>query len=811
MKTTLTDRNIIKVAKGNQGMVLCICLMVTCLPNWASYAQPTSKNQAAKGYPKALEKMIAASEQLEKTDIEEAHRLSEQALAAAQQYGDPYLMACAQRQFANTTLAQGRVRETIGLYESALFGFKQLRLEKELYEVYNKLGSAYYHLHDWELSRQNWKLAADGFKSLGDKKSEAKTLANIALIHFEIGEYAQALALSDAAMGYFEKMGDEYLIATICSNKGNTYFALSHYPKALENFQRARQIFEQQGTTGMLAITLNNIALIYQVLSNPKEALKYQLQALDIFEKMGNRLLQIRVLTNIASSYSELGHYEQALNYIGKSLEMSRIEQDTFQEVVCLSKKCEVFNRVGRHAEALALANDCLRLVELGNLEFLKISALAVMSESVRQSPDEVLWAAGIDPQQRYPLAIGYQKERISIAERYDNLEDQYFGWKLVSELYEQSGRYPEALEAFKRYSFFQDSIADNEVKLQIARQEVQYEFDKKEATFKLEQQLLAEQLDDQKRQVFLHSQALQLGRKQNEIDRLALLQEQNERREKERALELAEKGQQLKEAEIEALTKEKALQAETLARRNFLVGLLLLGVLAGGLAGLAYYYWQRHRQSERETALHALFAQQLMENTEAERTRIARELHDSVSHELLTLKRSFQQPPAGTVVPYPQKVDAIIEDVRAISRNLHPVMLDSIGLKSSIEALCEQFGDQGSLLVTPHISYNGGLSKTGELHVFRIVQEALTNTAKYANANASRVTMTASAGKCYLEIKDNGKGFDLNGTMLTGRSFGLNSILQRGRALGGEATIQSSTLGTTVRVVFPFFRDKSD
>jgi two-component system, NarL family, sensor kinase len=204
------------------------------------------------------------------------------------------------------------------------------------------------------------------------------------------------------------------------------------------------------------------------------------------------------------------------------------------------------------------------------------------------------------------------------------------------------------------------------------------------------------------------------------------------------------------------------------------------------------------HKKIRKEAAVQQQFTRQLLENTEDERSRIARDLHDSVSHELLALKREMQGADAT------KRIDYIINDIRQISRNLHPVMLESIGLKLSLETLCDQYMEQGELFVSHDINYTKRLPGTAELQLFRIVQEAITNTIKYAGADACKVTLLEQNSTLRLTIQDNGRGFDVDQALNSGKSFGLRSIFQRSKAIGGRADIQSSATGTVIRVEVP-------
>jgi signal transduction histidine kinase len=193
-------------------------------------------------------------------------------------------------------------------------------------------------------------------------------------------------------------------------------------------------------------------------------------------------------------------------------------------------------------------------------------------------------------------------------------------------------------------------------------------------------------------------------------------------------------------------------------------------------------------------------FTKQLLENTEVERKRIATDLHDSISHELLNLKAIFKE----DLTTVNSKIDSIINDVRGISRNLHPVMFDKIGLEPNIEQLVERIQQQNDFMVSTEINYKGSLSSADELQIYRIIQEALTNIIKYAKAHAGKITIEKNQDHIFIEIKDNGKGFNVKEALNSGKSFGLHNIIERSRVIGGEAKILSSPEGTVIHIIIP-------
>jgi len=240
--------------------------------------------------------------------------------------------------------------------------------------------------------------------------------------------------------------------------------------------------------------------------------------------------------------------------------------------------------------------------------------------------------------------------------------------------------------------------------------------------------------------------------------------------------------------------------QQKEIQRKNGLLWIMAALIIALLLAAAFVITRIQLNRKKKDAALHQKFTNQLLRNTEEERERIARDLHDGISQELLILKHQVN----SNHDQLTDKIDGIIRDIRMISRDLHPVMLDKIGLKASIEHACNQIMESGLLFVTADINYSDCLDKSMELQLFRIIQEGLNNVVKYAEAQAAKVIIRESDNILITEIIDNGKGFDVAEKLDSQNSFGLLSIVERSKTLNGKAEINSGTGGTQIKIEVP-------
>jgi signal transduction histidine kinase len=199
----------------------------------------------------------------------------------------------------------------------------------------------------------------------------------------------------------------------------------------------------------------------------------------------------------------------------------------------------------------------------------------------------------------------------------------------------------------------------------------------------------------------------------------------------------------------------------------------------------------------------------------DAERRRIARELHDSLGQYLASLKINLnllsQFPQRGDLWQQSQKLmTQCISEVRTLSHLLHPPMIEEAGLSCAARWFAEGFGERSGIQIAMHIPSDWArLPQPLEIALFRVLQEALTNVHRHSAASAVKVRLSQAEDQVSLEVQDNGKGmtpellarFRETGT---GVGVGLAGMRERIRELGGELEVQSESQGVCVRAAVP-------
>jgi signal transduction histidine kinase len=202
----------------------------------------------------------------------------------------------------------------------------------------------------------------------------------------------------------------------------------------------------------------------------------------------------------------------------------------------------------------------------------------------------------------------------------------------------------------------------------------------------------------------------------------------------------------------------------------------------------------------------------------ETERTRIARDLHDDVSQRIAALsimvsglqRRLRGRPDDADVVSelatMQRSANALAEQIRHVSHDLHPASLQHLGLVVALRGFCGEFEKLQAVAVTYNANPDiGPVDVEIALCLYRVAQEVLRNVAKHAGARQVGVELVRTADRIELTIADDGKGFDLVGTRVKGPGLGLVSIDERVRLLGGRVRIDTQPQGgTQVQVRIP-------
>jgi PAS domain S-box-containing protein len=220
----------------------------------------------------------------------------------------------------------------------------------------------------------------------------------------------------------------------------------------------------------------------------------------------------------------------------------------------------------------------------------------------------------------------------------------------------------------------------------------------------------------------------------------------------------------------------------------------------------------EREEAIQREARARAEYTLQLIASQEAERARIAGELHDSLGQslsviknhaQLLLLQKRMAEATRKSLETISETTTVAIAEMRRISQDLHPYQLDHLGLTSALDALVEKAGSAGNITFKKKFDMSDdAFSRDQAAGIYRIVQEGLNNILKYSGAKEATITLERDLHDVRLLIEDGGEGFNPDDVS---KGMGLKNIAERTRILGGQLKLNSAPgRGVRIEITIP-------
>jgi signal transduction histidine kinase len=250
----------------------------------------------------------------------------------------------------------------------------------------------------------------------------------------------------------------------------------------------------------------------------------------------------------------------------------------------------------------------------------------------------------------------------------------------------------------------------------------------------------------------------------------------------------------------------------------------ILLLLSLGALVAISWRY--RVSQLQQAQVAQQAFSRQLIASQEAERKRIAAEMHDSLGQRLVVIKNlaylmlrskkgaAADDSDAQTLTEISDEASSAIAETREISYNLRPFQLDRLGLTKAIEAMVRTTGIASAIRFTSELdNIDDVFPEDLRINFYRIVQESLGNIMKHAQATEVTLRIKRSVESVILTIEDNGRGFtpDERRPQPSRSGFGLTGMGERARLLGGDLKVRSiQGKGTTVLFEIPLRKKHS-
>jgi serine phosphatase RsbU (regulator of sigma subunit) len=285
-----------------------------------------------------------------------------------------------------------------------------------------------------KLAEHLFKTSSSPLIKLSSQKDMAQAYSDMGVIYKKQGDYSKCLEYYLKALKINEGINDKKGIAKNIGNIGIVYYDQRDYDKALEYYFRSLKLREELGNKSYIAIQLGNIGAVYYDQRNYPKALEYYLKALKIKEEINDEAGLGITLGNIGNIYYDQADYDKALEYFNRSLKMKEKAGDAYEIAITLGNIGSLYNKQKKYADAE---------------KYLLRSLMICDSSGI------------LNPKMQFE--------------------------KLLSELYFSKGDFRKAYLHQKEYTVAKDTLFNIEKHQDLTRKEISYDYEKKEAAIKAE------------------------------------------------------------------------------------------------------------------------------------------------------------------------------------------------------------------------------------------------------------------------------------------------------------------------------------
>ncbi len=568
----------------------------------------------------------------------------------------------------------------------------------------------------------------------------------------------------------------------------------ANYKQATRYYKQSLDISEVISDSAGIANSYNNLALVYEIQGNPRQSLNYLFKSNEINTLLNDNLAnRVRVLNNISDALTDLGKIDSALIFNKQALQLSLKTEEPWLISESYCRKSQIYATGGYYQEALQELNPALKYAynsndgsqigtvfaqygyiyqEMGKndscLYFYKKSLFHRLGVSddidIGSSYNNV--AVAFKGLEQYDSALYYFQLAEDLAIKISDKSGLAGTLSNIGDIYYEQNNYKMA-----------QTYQERAYKLIVPAKHLEYHTIIAERLYKTYKQL---NMND--KALMLHEEFIGLRDSTNRLSNIeAILEAQIETHYQDLA-----RIDSLKKADQFALLNEEA-KTEKLQKR--IVLLILLWII---IAAIGLYFWFRTNQKKRlvqiELNNEVNTVNAIMEGQEQERQRIAQELHDGICSSLLAVEILLQ---TGDTKATSELLRKSIHDIRHLSHEITPPDLEMSDLNQLMYELVEDL----SPIIQPNLTQQcigkfDHIKMQTKISVYRMIQEAITNSLKYAQAKNIEIQLNGTPNQLSILITDDGIGFDVDEKA---DGIGLTNIRKRAQLLNGRMKVDSS------------------
>lgn len=571
------------------------------------------------------------------------------------------------------------------------------------------------------------------------------------------------------------QLEDNLKQSTNDSLKTNALIALGEYhisgdfKKVSKYLEEALNLAKKHDNQTQIATAYADLGIMERRKSDYPKAIAYYLKSKTIFTNLNDKANIAALDHNLGVLYRYLEDYNSSIksykNAITIRINLEDKKEDLAKSYNMLGvsfrrsdqldsaktyyeKAKNIFTQIGSHSNIYRVNGNLAVLNSIQNnyAESLKLNFENLeyyQKTNNNASICGTLYNISVDYSKlkNYKKALAYCDKTIAVAKAYNFKSKLKSSYWKKSEIQQNLHKYKDAYENYKIYKKYSDSLLNKESIQKIQAVELNYKFNQEKLK-----------------------------------DSLFYVNEKN-----------------ISESKIKILTGENKIKNQW----------ILFGSLGFISLLIILYLYKTKEFSQKKRYLQELYSRNLIKSQENEKTKIARELHDSIGQKLMLLTKGIKSTDNEKLY---NLADKTLEELREISKDLHPEIIERIGVTTSIKSLISEFDDNTELFFTfDSLNIDPFISKETGLHIYRILQESLSNIVKHANAKSVYVSIFKKSSYILIVVKDNGIGFDFKKKLKNSDSLGMKTLKERAKIINGNIKIQSIIgKGTKTTLLIP-------
>jgi class 3 adenylate cyclase/Tfp pilus assembly protein PilF len=348
---------------------------------------------------------------------------------------------------------------------------------------YISMGNVLCARGNYDTAKEFFHNALKLFETIHNKKGIAYANQGIGAVYTFRANYNEAMQLQRSALKILQGIDDKAGIVSGLINIGIIEHLKGNYPEALKNYYRALQICEESKNYYDAAPCLSNIALVYFLQGNYEQTKQYIAKSVSLCKKYNLRGNMITNFTLQGMIFMMRGENKEAIDYYSQGASIGDSVNNLFMKAYCIGNIGFTYFNMGKYEQAILYSLDAIEMLKKSNSR----EAISGYYETIGQVYTK---------QKKYNMAEKYLKEALSISIEINALENCKDIYQSLSKLDSTRGNYEGAFGYYKKFISYRDSLQNEETAKKTVQQKMQYEFDKKEAVTKAEQE---EELQKQK------------------------------------------------------------------------------------------------------------------------------------------------------------------------------------------------------------------------------------------------------------------------------------------------------------------------